>query len=86
MMDEINVARLSERGFIVYLEASSRTLLTRWQKNPPSFVDQEKIEQALQAYYDQRSPIYQSLAHAVVNVDGKNIESIASAIVGLLEK
>lgn len=78
---EINSSILKDMGYVVYLRASKETTLKRLAKDtgrPLLQVDNQdkKIEDMLRI----RTPIYESVAHEIVDTDDKSIDEIANLI------
>jgi len=81
IINQNNTFELKKKGYFVYLRASFSTLYQRWQKNPPSFIDQNHIEQALKKYYKIRFKIYQQFADIDVMVDDKTVADICCDVI-----
>lgn len=80
LLNPQNAARVAKNSLIIYLQASYETLLVRWVKQPPSFIDPSNLKSELQQYYQQRSGVYHDLAGACVVVDGKSLAQIVDEI------
>ncbi len=83
-----NNVLLKERGKIVFLRASLDTLARRLKVDgtrPLLQTSTESIRDRLEKLMTERSPIYESVADAVVDVDGKSPQEIAEEIIWLVQ-
>lgn len=79
---------LQENGKIVFLRASLNTLAERLKVDgtrPLLQTSTETIRDRLARLLAERSPVYESVADYIVDVDGKMPEKIAQEIIGLLK-
>ncbi len=79
---------LQENGKIVFLRASLNTLAERLKVDgtrPLLQTSTETIRDRLARLLAERSPVYESVADYIVDVDGKMPEQIAQEIIGLLK-
>ena len=77
---------LKKNGKIVFLRASLETLARRLKVDgtrPLLQTSTESIRDRLATLMQERSPIYEGVADAVVDVDGKTPEEIAREIIAL---
>lgn len=78
---EVNRPLIKELGTVIYLKATPKTIYERTKNNTKRPLLQcenpkERIEQLL----EQRNPVYESLADAVVCVDGKQSYEVVNYI------
>ena len=81
-----NNTLLKKNGKIVFLRASLETLARRLKVDgtrPLLQTSTESIRDRLATLMQERSPIYEGVADAVVDVDGKTPEEIAREIIAL---
>ena len=78
---------LQKNGKIVFLRASLETLASRLKVDgtrPLLENSTEGIKLRLARLLQERSPIYESVADYVVDVDGKSVETLAKEIIALV--
>ena len=79
---------LQKNGKIVFLRASLDTLASRLQVDgtrPLLENSTEGIKQRLAQLLQERSPVYESVADYVIDVDNKSVESLANEIISLIQ-
>lgn len=87
MLNSSTAMQLQLASTIIFLEANTNTLLQRWKKQPPGFIDPTlDIKQQLEAYQLPRQKIYQQLADLIITVDELNTKQISQIIVQLLQE
>ncbi|MBQ8375327.1 MAG: shikimate kinase [Clostridia bacterium] len=85
VLKEENTALLKKNGLIVFLRASFETLVKRLKVDgtrPLLQSNTESIRERLVRLLEERTPIYQSVADLIVDVDGKTPEELAREIYG----
>jgi shikimate dehydrogenase len=83
---EKNIARLKEKGVLVWLQASLDTLVRRTGKDtdrPPLVKGRSQFED-MEITLKERKPLYQQAADLTVNTEDKTPEEVAEAIINLL--
>lgn len=76
-----NRARLSSRGFVIYLYAPLEHLLERTSRNRNRPLLQVADPRArLQAILEERDPLYREVADLVVKTDHRSVRSVVRAI------
>ncbi len=84
-----NNALLQENGKIIFLRATLDTLAARLKVDgtrPILENSTDGIKLRLARLLKERSPIYESVADYVVDVDGKSVESLANEIISLINQ
>ncbi len=84
-----NDVLLKGNGRIVFLRAKIETLAARLKVDgtrPLLQTSTENIRDRLARLLDERTPVYESVADYIVDVDGKSPEEIASEVIELAEK
>ena len=79
---------LQKNGKIIFLRASLDTLASRLQVDgtrPLLENSTEGIKQRLAQLLQERSPVYESVADYVIDVDNKSVESLANEIISLIQ-
>lgn len=78
---EENVRLLQELGFVVYLQASKETTLSRLagDRTRP-LIQGEDMEQKVDRLLGIRTPIYEKAAHKLVVTDNRSVEEITQLI------
>jgi shikimate kinase len=78
---EENVRLLQELGFVVYLQASKETTLSRLagDRTRP-LLQGEDMEQKVERLLGLRKPIYEKAAHAIIITDNRSVEEITQFI------
>jgi shikimate kinase len=82
-----NQAMLSAQGVVIYLKASVDELYRRTSRDrsrPLLATDNPRAR--LQELFEQRSPIYQSLADMVIETGSASVSSVVQKIVTILKK
>ena len=82
-----NNVLLKQNGKIVFLRATLETLAKRLKvdgERPLLRTSTENIRDRLNRLLDERSPIYESVADYIVDVDGKTPETIAEEILNIV--
>ena len=85
VLKEENTALLKKNGLIVFLRASFETLVKRLKVDgtrPLLQSNTESIRERLVRLLEERTPIHQSVADLIVDVDGKTPEELAREIYG----
>lgn len=85
VLKEENVNTLKEKGKIVFLRATIETLVKRLQadKTRPLLQSNESLQTRLETLLSTRSPVYESVADCVVDVEEKTPEQLALEIAKL---
>jgi shikimate kinase len=80
-----NRERLAQRGCVVYLQTSIDQQLkrTRHDLNRPLLNTPDRSTR-LQTLLEQRAPLYEGLAHIIVNTDGRHVRVVTDEIVSKL--
>lgn len=85
-----NNAMLKENGKIVFLRAKKETLISRvkiYDDSRPLLQGKEKaIAKKLDELLEKRTPVYESVADFVVDVDDKSVVKIAKEIIALFKE
>lgn len=84
VMFQSNADCLMQLGVIIYLRASQATLLQRWVRSAPAFINDQAIKEELAAYYIKRAQRYQSVSNVVIDIDGKHVDAIVDETVQFL--
>lgn len=85
ILDEHNRELLFKRGVVVYLCASisQQVKRTHKDKNRP-LLQTPNPKATLTRLFAQRDPLYRSIAHCVIETDGKNSRKILNSITSFL--
>lgn len=85
ILDEKNRLHLFERGVVIYLCASiaQQVKRTHKDKNRP-LLQTSDPKATLTRLFTQRDPLYRSIAHVIVETDGKNPGKILNSITSFL--
>ncbi len=83
-----NAELLKRNGKIFFMRASFETLLERVRadESRPLLKDTGKTAERLGELLAWRTPIYEAVADAIIDTDGKSADEVAGAIVALAEK
>jgi shikimate kinase len=85
VLDRLTRQRLKETGKVVWLKGSPETLWSRISQDEksksmrPNLTDQGGLAE-VQSVLEERTPIYESCADWVVDVDGVDVEEVAKRI------
>lgn len=86
LSDSANRDILKQLGFIVYLKADIDTLWNRLKQEAiPAFLDPAQPLQSLKDLASVRTPIYEMMAHAVLEIDHINPQQTVEVILKKLE-
>ncbi len=80
-----NCALLKEKGKIFFLRASLETLENRVRddESRPLLKEKDKLREKLSNLLKERTPVYERVANAIVDTDGKSVEQVAREILAL---
>ena len=80
---EANCAPLRAAGPVVWLRASTATIVSRIQGDTqrPSLTGQKSFTDEVDEVLQRRTPLYRRIAHLEVGTDGRTISDIAAEIV-----
>jgi shikimate kinase len=80
-----NVAALREHGHVVWLRATPATIVARigGDGNRPSLTGGKSFTEEVSEVLQRRTPLYQAMAHAVIDTDGRTRNDIAAEIARL---
>ncbi len=80
---EANFARLRAAGLVVWLKASTATIVNRIQGDTqrPSLTGAKSFTDEVEEVLQRRTPLYRRIAHYEIDTDGRTIEDIAAEIV-----
>lgn len=80
---EANFAPLRAAGPVVWLRASTATIVSRIQGDTqrPSLTGQKSFTDEVDEVLQRRTPLYRRIAHLEVGTDGRTISDIAAEIV-----
>jgi len=83
---EANFARLRAAGPVVWLKASTATIVSRIQGDTqrPSLTGAKSFTDEVAEVLQRRTPLYRRIAHYEIDTDGRTIEDIAAEIVRLV--
>jgi shikimate kinase len=83
---EANSERLRAAGPVVWLKASTATIVSRIQGDTqrPSLTGAKSFTDEVDEVLQRRTPLYRRIAHHEVDTDGRPIEDIAEQIVSLV--
>ncbi len=83
---EQNVRELKRNGVVIWLTASTDSLLQRIgdDKNRPSLLSDKTPEEEIEITYNERKSLYQQAADLVVDTENKTPQEVAETIIGLL--
>jgi shikimate kinase len=79
---EANLAALRERGRVFWLKATPATIVARigGDSNRPSLTGEKNFTDEISDVLQRRTPLYQAMAHEVIDTDGRSLDDIASEI------
>jgi shikimate kinase len=79
---EANVAALREHGRVFWLKALPATIVARIGRdsNRPSLTGAKSLTEEVTEVLQRRAPLYQAMAHEVVETDGRSVADIAAEI------
>lgn len=82
VLDPANRQHLSERGYVIYLEASVEQQYgrTRASKQRPLLATDADRRTKLEELMSVRGPLYHSIADHCVSTDGRRVEAVANEI------
>ena len=75
-----NREQLKNNAYVIFLEASIQTLVTRIDDQNRPLLQNEPMEQKLRTLYDKRESLYRECAHDTIKTDHKTIEEIVTLI------
>ncbi len=83
---EANFERLRAAGPVVWLKASTATIVRRIQGDTqrPSLTGAKSFTDEVDEVLQRRTPLYHRIAHHEVDTDGRTVEAIAAEIAGLI--
>ncbi|MFQ5341429.1 MAG: shikimate kinase [Anaerolineae bacterium] len=87
-----NRAKMSERGWVLLLEATPKTILRRMEAEDagseapirPLLAGHDPLQRIIQLKAE-RQPLYDSLADAIIHTDNRTIEEVVDSMVDCLE-
>lgn len=87
-----NRAKMSERGWVLLLEATPKTILRRMEAEDagseapirPLLAGHDPLQRIIQLKAE-RQPLYDSLADAIIHTDNRTIEELVDSMVDCLE-
>lgn len=91
VIDEENVKKLKENGWIVWLKGKSEVLRERMDKEQrsgkirPSLTGADPLEEIKQVL-DERTPLYKQAANIVVDTTALSPREVAASIINALQK
>jgi shikimate kinase len=79
---ESNVAALREHGRVFWLTATPTTIVARIGRdsNRPSLTGEKSFTEEVSEVLQRRTPLYQAMAHEVIDTEGRTQDDIASEI------
>jgi shikimate kinase len=79
---EANVAALREHGHVFWLKATPATIVAHigHDGNRPSLTGGKSFIEEVSEVLQRRTPLYQAMAHEVIETDGRNVADIAAEI------
>ena len=77
---EANFERLRAAGPVVWLKASTATIVSRIQGDTqrPSLTGAKSFTEEVEEVLQRRTPLYRRIAHHEVDTDGRTVEDIAA--------
>ena len=83
---EANIERLRTAGTVVWLTASTRTIVERIQGSAerPSLTGTKSFTEEVEEVLERRRPLYRRIAHREVATDGRTIEDVAARVRALV--
>jgi shikimate kinase len=82
---EANVAALREHGHVFWLRATPATIVARigGDGNRPSLTGGKSFTEEVSGVLQRRTPLYQAMAHEVIDTDARTRDDIAAEIARL---
>jgi shikimate kinase len=82
---EANIAALREHGRVFWLRATPATIVARigGDGNRPSLTGGKSFTDEVSEVLQRRTPLYQAMAHEVIDTDGRTRDDIAAEIARL---
>jgi len=79
---EANAASLRAGGRVFWLRATPSTIVARIgnDKSRPSLTGNKSFTEEVEEVLQQRTPLYERMAHATIDTDGRSLEDLASTI------
>jgi shikimate kinase len=79
---EANVTALREHGRVYWLKAATATIVARigGDTNRPSLTGGKSFTDEVNEVLERRTPLYQGMAHEVIDTDGRGLDDIAAEI------
>lgn len=86
VLDKTNRKNLIERGTVIYLNSSLKSLLkrTRKDKNRPLLHGKESPEAILTRLLEQRDPLYRETANYTIDTSNNSIRGVIQAIISCI--
>ncbi len=87
VLKEENVSLLRNNGRLIYLSATSQTLIDRLKadtQRPLLQGCEEELSNRILRLMEERAPIYERVADCILNVDSKTPKEVAKEIISLL--
>ena len=84
---EANFAPLRRSGLVIWLKASTATIVARIQGDDqrPSLTGEKSFTDEVDEVLTRRTPLYRRLAHHEVDTDGRTVEQVAAQVRQLVE-
>jgi shikimate kinase len=79
---EVSVAALREHGRVFWLKATPATIVARIGRdsNRPALTGGKSFTEEVSEVLQRRTPLYQAIAHEVIDTDGRSLADIAAEI------
>jgi shikimate kinase len=79
---EANYASLRSGGKVFWLRATPATIVGRigGDKSRPSLTGSKSFTEEVEEVLQRRTPLYERLAHAIIDTDGHNLDDLAATI------
>ena len=79
---EPNIAALREHGRVFWLKATPATIVARigGDSNRPSLTGGRSFTEEVSEVLQRRTPLYQAVAHEVIETDGRSLDDITAEI------
>lgn len=79
---EANVVSLREGGKVFWLRATPATIVGRigGDKSRPSLSGTKSFTEEVEEVIERRTPLYQRMAHALLDTDGRSLDDLAATI------
>lgn len=91
VLQDENIRRMRDHGFVIYLKALPETVLSRMERDmaqgnmrPP--LTEKFMEEEIRACMPERQPLYERAAHMTVKTDDSSPEELAREIVLRLQR